>query len=278
MPQLLKLLMTFALLITSIYGQMQPVVSNSNGEGNVDWGNRVIVSKGIGAPPPTLPDAAKRPAAIRAAKMMALRNALETVKGMTMNSTTTVENFMTSSDVVTTRVNGFLQGFRQKGRVKYMSDGSVEVTMEIPLDGINGLGSSLLGDDLGEEPSVKRFDGEKSRKKHVFSGLIIDCRGLGLKPALSPKVYDENGKEVYGSAYVSKEWATKYGIVGYAKTIDGATKIKRAGDTPGAIKAVQIKGENGTDVVISNSDAEDVRSASENLKFLSECRVILVLD
>ncbi len=278
MPQLSKIIIAFAFILTSIYGQMQPVVSNSTGEGSVDWNKRVIVAKGIGAPPPTLPDAAKRPAAIRAAKMLALRTALETVKGINMNSSTTVQNFMVSNDVITTRVSGYLQNFRQKGREKYMSDGSVEVTMEIPIDGIDGLGSSLLEDELGENPSVRRFKGKKSRKKHLFTGLIIDCRGLGLKPALSPKVVDENGKEIYGSAYISKKWVDKHGMVGYAKTIEGATKIKRAGNTPGSIKAVKVSGQNSTDVIISNNDAEDIRSASKNLKFLSECRVVLVLD
>ncbi len=265
-------------LATGLFAQIQSVVSNENGSGKVDWNERVIISTGIGAPNPDLPESAQRPTAIRAAKMVAVRNAIETAKGMYLNSSTTVENFVTTSDVVTTSVSGFVKGFEQKGRTRYMSDGSVEITMEVPLDGIDGLGNQLYGDQLSEEPSRTSFEGEKAKEPVVFSGLIIDCRGHNVKPALSPKVLDESGREVYGSAYVSKEWAVKYGIVGYAKTIEDAAGFERVGENPGKIKAEEASGANSTDVVISKDDAASVRSASKNLKFLSECRVILVID
>lgn len=261
-----------------VLAQMQPVVSGNDGQGNVDCGERFIVATGIGAPNPDLPQAAQRPSAMRAAQQIALRNALETVKGIYLTSSTTVRNFMTESDVVTSSVQGYLKGFEQEGRTKYMSDGSVEITMKIPLDGVGGLGDKLLSSGLGETPAITKFEGDKAKTPAVFTGLIIDCTGLKVKPALSPRVLDESGREVYGSAYVTREWAVKYGIVGYAKEIAAAAKQDRIGKTPGKIKAVKTHGDNATDVVISNTDAADVRSAAENLKFLSECRVILVID
>jgi hypothetical protein len=259
-----------------VLAQMQPVVSGPDGQGNVDWSSRTIVATGIGAPNPNLPQAAQRPGAERAAQQIALRNALETVKGIFLNSSTTVENFMTTSDVVTSRVSGFVKGFQQKGRTKYMSDGTVEITMEIPLD---GFGYEVLQDQIGEKPSITKFpEGEKAKKEMVFTGLIVDCRGLSIKPALSPKVIDESGREVYGSAYVTKEWAVKYGVVGYSKDVAEAAKLERVGATPGQIKALKAEGQNSTDIVIADKDAADVRSAAKNLKFLSECRVIFVVD
>ncbi len=267
------------MVVAAVAGaQIQPVVTDEQGNGNVDWSQRTILATGIGAPNPDLPEAAQRPAAERAAQQIALRNALETVKGIFINSSTTVQNFMTTSDVITSRVSGFVKGFQQKGRTKYMSDASVEITMEIPLDGIGNLGEMLLGDQLGDSPSVTKFEGKKARKETVFSGLIIDCRGLGIKPALSPRLLDSDGREVYGSAYVTKEWAIKYGIVGYSKDVAAAAKLDRVGKTPGQVKAEKASGDNKTDVVLSDSDAADIRSASKNLKFLSECRVVLVVD
>ena len=266
-------------LIVSVAGaQMQPVVSGAQGEGNVDWSERMIVSTGIGAPNPDLPQAAQRPAAERAAQQIALRNALETVKGIFMNSSTTVQNFMTTSDVITSRVSGFVQGFQQKGRTKYMSDGTVEITMEIPMDGIGNIGEILLGDKVGDKPSITKFKGKKAKKEVIFTGLIVDCKGLGVKPALSPRVLDGGGREIYGSAYVAKEWAVKYGIVGYSKDVAAAAKLERVGDKPGQVKAAKASGQNKTDVVLDDDDAADIRSASKNLKFLSECRVIFVID
>jgi len=278
MPHLMKTLVSCVAIAVCAVAQIQPVVTGEDGDGSVNWETRIIVAHGIGAPNPDLPEAAQRPGAIRAAQMIALRNALETVKGIYLNSSTTVQNFMTTSDVVTTQVNGYLKGFEQKGRERYMSDGSVEITMEIPIDGIGGIGEALLANSVGENPSVTKFEGKKAKKEQIFSGLIIDCRGLKIKPSLSPKVLDEDGKEIYGSAYVSKEWAVKYGIVGYSKSVEKAAKLDRVGDKPGKVKAVKASGDNNTDVVIGKDDAADIRSAAKNLKFLSQCRVILVVD
>lgn len=274
---LVAIAVTILLSAASVMAQIQPVVTDNQGNGSIDWSERCIVATGIGAPNPNLPQAAQRPAAIRAAQQIALRNALETVKGINLNSSTRVENFMVEQDIVSSSVSGFVKGFQQEGKTKYMSDGSVEVTMKVPLDGIGGIGEILLGSQLRESPMVHEVTGP-SKKKMVFTGLIIDCRGLKVKPALSPRILDESGKEVYGSAYVSREWAIKHGIVGYSKDVNAAAKLERSGDAPGKIKAVKTSGDNKTDVVISNKDANDVRSAADNLKFLSECRVILVID
>ena len=259
--------------------QIQPVVTDNQGEGSVDWSQRIIIATGIGAPNPDLPQAAQRPAALRAAQQIALRNALETIKGIYINSSTTVKNFMVENDVITSNVSGYVKGFQQEGNPKYMSDGSVEVTMKVPLDGIGGLSEMLLGSSIGEKPAITRFEGTKKAEEKVFTGLIIDCKGLTIKPALSPRVFDETGREVYGSAYVSREWAIKNGVVGYSKTVEAAAKLSdRIGKNPGVIKAQKAQGENSTDIVISNDDAESVRSAAKNLKFLSECRVLFVID
>ncbi|WP_221934103.1 hypothetical protein, partial [Klebsiella pneumoniae] len=68
--------------VSTVLAQIQPVVTDNQGEGSVDWADRCIIATGIGAPNPDLPEAAQRPAAIRAAQSIALRNALETVKGI----------------------------------------------------------------------------------------------------------------------------------------------------------------------------------------------------
>jgi hypothetical protein len=274
----IKKIAVAGLVATAAMAQIQPVVTGEEGNGSVDWSKRVIVATGIGAPNPDLTPAQNRPGTLRAAKILAIRNALETVKGIYLNSSTTIENFMTASDVVTTTVNGYVKGFEQKGREKYMSDGTAEITLEIPIDGIGNFAEIILGEKLTDKPSVTSFDGKKTKEEHIFSGLIIDCRGLSVKPALSPRVLDSDGREIYGSAYVTKEWAVKHGVVGYSKDVAAAAKLDRIGKNPGQVKAVKVAGDNKTDVVLSESDAADIRSAAKNLKFLSECRVILVVD
>ena len=275
---LAALLSLAAISSAEIRPVLDTVVRDQQGDGCVDWSARIIYARGIGAPNMEVSEAARRPGAIRAAQQVAMRDALETLKGIYLNSSTTVESFMMKSDVITSHISGFLKGFEQKGKEKYMSDGSVEVVMAIPLDGIGGIGEQLFAASIEEKPSVTAWEGGKAAKPTVFTGLIINCKGLNVKPALSPRVLDESGREVYGSAYVSREWAIKYGIAGYSREVKDAAKLDRVGKTPGQIKAVKAAGDNLTDVVISDADASEIRSASQNLKFLSECRVIFVVD
>lgn len=260
-------------VVTVVFSQMQAV---SSGDTGVNWEGRVVTAKGIGAPNPNLPQTAQRPAAIRAAKTLALRNALELIKGIFLNSETTIENFMATNDMVRTKISGFIQKFEFEPNPHYMSDGSVEISVTIPIDGV--LMDAVLPPSVGATPSVTSMP-SVSAAKTVFTGLIIDAKGTGITPAIAPKVLDENDKEVYGSAYVTRDWAIKYGMAGYAKSVAKAVELKdRIGETPGMVKALRTVGPNKTDIVISKKDADSIRSASENLKFLSECRVIIVVD
>ena len=103
--------------------------------GAINWQDQIIRSTGIGAPNPKMPLAAQRAGAIEAAKRVALRNLLETVKGMAINSETTVENAMIASDVINTQVSGVVRNFKIVD-TRYMSTGDVEVDVEIPLSGV----------------------------------------------------------------------------------------------------------------------------------------------
>lgn len=265
----------FLLIIAVVFtaaAQMQTVGT----AGSVDWGRQVIIATGIGAPNPNMPKAAARPNAIRAAQLVAMRNALEVFKGIQLNATSTVENAMVTNDQITTQVDGYIKTFEQKGRTKYMSDGSVEITYEIQIG--QKVLEVLVPQEVQDQPSIQTMP-RVSAPKTVFTGLIIDCRGMKATPAIAPKILDEQDKEIYGSAYVSRKWATKHGMAGYAKSVEQAAKLKdRIGKNPGVVKALRVTGPNKTDVVLEKKDADSIRSAAENLKFLAECRVVLVID
>ncbi len=270
------------LIPLTVLSQIQEV-----GKGTIDWGDGVVVAKGIGAPNPSMPAAVSRPSAIRVAKMIALRNAMEIIKGIPLNSETTIENGMLANDKVFTSVEGFIKKFEfvkdENGKIEhYMSDGTVEIYVKVPIHGIGGIGEATFGlesDAIQEKPSIKKMPKVNAITATVFSGLIIDATGLGVKPAISPKVIDEDGKEIYGSAYVSRDFAVKFGVAGYAKTVEGAQKQgDRIGLKPGIVKALRASGSNKTDIVLSTNDANSVRSSAKNLKFLSECRVIIIID
>jgi hypothetical protein len=293
--KLISIAVSMVLGASLIWAQMQPVGSF----GNVDWGSGTVISKGIGASDPKAPIAVQRAGALRVAKLDALRNALETFKGINLNSETTVNNFVVANDVIRTKVEGFIKGFEiAENGIHYMSDGSVEIELKIPLSGIltsapellfGGAPAGAVCPTCGQAWPAGRpqqagtvasgtFPTYAGGKGTIYTGLVIDAKGLGIMPAMAPKIIDEDGKEVYGSAYVSKEFALSQGMVGYAKDVKKAAELDRVKDKAGVVKALRAAGKNKTDIVIANKDAADILAAKENMSFLQKCKVVIVVD
>jgi hypothetical protein len=251
-------------------------------ENGINWSSRTITATGIGAPNPDAPNmAVKRAGAINAAKMVALRDLLATLKGMYLTSETTVENYMTTSDVVKTQVEGIAKAYRVVGDPKYFDDGSVEVTVEMSM---NGELSDLLtkNDEFGDTAPLA---GEAKYKlsdlvgrPEVYTGLIIDCRAVQVRPALSPKIFSKSGEELYGSANVHKDFAIQQGMLGYLKSVDSAKENARVANNPMVITAIGVKGSNKSDIIISDADAAKIKELDSKLNFLKECRVVAIVN
>ena len=111
----------------------------------------------------------------------------------------------------------------------------------------------------------------------VYTGLIFDAQSLTFTPSASVKILDEDGREVYGSAYVAKDWADKQGIVSYAKSLDQAKANPRVAGNPLVIKAIRVTGPNNKDLVISNDDARRVRDLAKHLNFLDAAKVVIIV-
>lgn len=244
--------------------------SGHPGEGELDWTTGIIQSTGIGVINPKAVNVGQaRAGCIMAATRYAQRNLLEMVQGVNIDSQTTVENFMTTSDIIRTSVTGVLRGAYPVGEPVYKADGSCEVTYAMKVSG--ALANAIL------PPSGFGTNQPPAGPQKKYSGLIIDASGLGAVPAMSPKVVDPDGKEVYGSAFISRDYAVEQGVVGYAKNVDQAKQNDRIGGTPLIVKAIKASGAKSADVVISKEDAAKLQDSNLDLGFLKECRVIIVL-
>ncbi len=297
------LFLSIVLLISFAFSLWAQDVSQSFGQNQtVDWSTQVIRASGIGGANPNLPPSAQRSSAIRAAKLDAWRNLLETLKGVNLTSETTVRNAMVESDFIQTRVEGILKNFKQVGEPRYMSDGSVEVTVEIPMTG--QLADALLPSQFGggqfytggqavcptcgqpwpqgrpvpDGVNLQQVGAAPIASSSVYTGLIINCKGLGVRPAMAPKVVDENGNEIYGSKFVSRQWAVEIGMVGYDKDVNRARQNDRVTNNPLVVNAVRASGQNKTDVVISSADAALIHQAATNQNFLDKCKVMFIVN
>ena len=132
-------LITVLLFVISLGAQVNQQIGDI---GSINWQNQIIRSTGIGAPNPKVPLAAQRAGALEAAKRVALRNLLETVKGMYINSETTVENaMMVSAAMVNSRKlwpaarrSSRARAFRSFSRmsVSYVSVSSWDALLQMP--------------------------------------------------------------------------------------------------------------------------------------------------
>lgn len=268
-----------ALLLVPVIVVGQGYVEQVSNNGSVNWTQQVMRATGIGAPNPNLPLPAQRASAITAAKMDALRNLIAVVKGVNLTAETTVENAMVASDVINSKVEGAIRGFRILD-TRYMTTGDIEVEVEVPITGIvldallpgtfgggalaTGAVCPTCGQPLppGSTVAGAPATGYQAAASGVVTGLVVDARGLGVRPAMAPKVVDEQGQEVYGSKYVSREYAVDIGMVGYEKDIERARTNERVTNSPLIVKAVKASGPNKTDVVVSAADVARIHSAA----------------
>ncbi len=244
--------------------------------GKLDWATGIAEATGIGAPPAKPINMAQaRAMAKRAAVIVARRNLLEIIKGVRIDSMTLIKDFVVKSDIIHNQVEGYLKG-SQIVDIAYMSDGSVEATVAMKLRG--GLANLFLPKSIKTIQPIEKPKAPPREQGEVYSGLVVDSTGFQVKPAMSPRIVDEDGNEVYGSSYVSRDYAISQGMAGYAKDLTAAQTNQRVTNNPLTVKGVKTADTGDSDIVISNADAAKIKGVAENLSFLQQCKVMIVLD
>lgn len=236
--------------------------------GAVDWQAKVVKCSGSGAA--NLRDAGGNPAVARigaekAAKLDALRNCMEALRGVQVQAGQTVGAALGSDAALAGRVEGLVRGFRVVGKPRYFSDGGVEMDVEVPLEG--ALSDALVPKP---EPRPPRAEGPSAG-----TSLVVDARGQDVIPALAPRIVDEGGREIYGPASLGEAGRRAGGTAAYARDLEAAKAAMkdRIGDAPVVVKAVRAE---GSDLVISAADAASL--SGKNLGFLAEGKVVILAD
>ncbi|HIE08854.1 MAG TPA: hypothetical protein EYP65_03290 [Armatimonadetes bacterium] len=165
---------------------------------------------------------------------------------------------------------------------RQLPDGTWEVEVELkfgkPEEAQEAKEKVSSAPALAQAPTEKEQAETSPRKVGRYTGLIIDARGLGLKPAMSPKIWDENGRLVWQKVKVSPDFVVKEGIVAYARSLEEARKNPRAGKNPLIVKAKGVRGPFKADPVVSPEDADLIIEANKRSKFLDKCKVVFVID
>ena len=261
------------------------------GSGEINWTTGWIKAGGLGVPPPQAGPSQAKEMAERAAYIVALRNLAEIVNGVRVDAETVVENYLVKSDTIKTQVSGFIRG-AQKVKTDLEPDGSVRMLVRMPLWGSDSLISAFT-----HEKSVhsQKLPSEPPTQGGT-TGLVIDARGLGTKPAFFPLLLDEQGTVVYGPETVDPSIAEKEGLVEYHTLPKDANLSSLFGDHMSVIHPVRMKapprqgprplkikgfdkaGSLRTNILISSEDAKKIRNNPGLMAALRKSKVVVVTD
>ena len=250
-------------------------------KGSINYSEQAITAIGIGFVPSYAVNAGQaRRMALRIAKQDAMRQLIEIVNGVTLTSETTMSGAMVD-DVINTKVQGFIRGARPVGQPKYLSDTSVEMEYSVPMSGISDIvlpPVTVPATTQAPNNNQPAAAANNTTQAGGVTGIIIDARGLKARPAMAPRILDQNGNAIYGPGKYSRQYAVKNGVAGYSKTLETAQQDQRVVGNPMVVKGVGTSGTNRTDITISNADVSKIDMANRNYKVLNDCRVLILID
>lgn len=250
--------------------------------------------------------------AVRKAIVQARKHLYDILASLNLDSERTIGVYLSGDSAVQSRVRSLLQNsrmdrFSQVGRVAVRAGADLRGTLAKALfpysvqfqGGVSPQMSVLVSDCLEQSPKIKELVPELSPPALVrspvfaqellpteadfaamglYTGLVVDARGLGALPALLPLVFDVKGQGVYGPHMVGREAAARLGVVTYVRSEKSRAVRSRSGRSPFLTKALAVAGSGRSDLVISEEAGEIARGLFKRRSVLSRCSVVVLLD
>jgi len=178
--------------------------------GTINWSTGNISA--IGKASPEENTKTSHESVLGAARADANRGIIEILKRIKINNTLSVDDYASKNDII-------LAGMEKTARdaiiskLYYTSALSVEIMIKTSMFG--GFLQLVLPEEIRQIPKIS----PEIRKKNIqiigetlYTGLIIDTRGLGVEPVLNPLIVSEQGHDIYSSVFISREFAVQKGV------------------------------------------------------------------
>jgi len=228
----------------------------------IDWKRKIAIAKGTGRVnfSRKMDNSVRMRMMEKAAEVDGQRKLLELILKINVDGNKILKQTLNSSNLIEGVVKNAV-----RCSAKYFKDGSAEVVLAAPFDGMASE-SAGSGKDRSTYMTVM---------ESYVSGLIIDASDLDFKPALAPKLLAPDGRELYGPDMVSKAYVRQYGIVGYRPSLDKAKADQRIGNDPIIVHADSIT-ENPSQLVLAGKDVNKIAQLNTMAGPLSQGRVIII--
>lgn len=272
------------------------------GPGIVNWTEGRLQVTGTGVVRPGAGLGAQRLLAQRAARVDAYRLLAEAVEGVQVFAESTVQNYTTVNDQVRIQVQAAIRGARPVGTTRYLSDGTVEVDVQMPLFGHGSVAEAIqFGQAVQNQfafpfrsperylayqgynilPIPATFSmAQSSAEISAYTGLVIDASDLAAEPALGPFILGA-GKRIHPDATIGidPDMIVKQGPLHYVEDLETALADQaRVGERPLVIEAKAAIGSPvRSNILLSQSSAQQILAANAQGHFLEALKVVLVL-
>jgi hypothetical protein len=290
------------ILVVALSFYLTPILSAQEMKsGEINWVQGYISAIGNGTADPSGNKIKDRLKSLRAAELVAQRTLLETLKGVQIDSRTTVENLMVKEDIINSRVEGVIKGAKiAKREVKW--EGNVPLaTVEMRVCLSNSVGgcnmdSSLMAalnlDHKSEPPYVPHdrltpqmiLPPETPKKTIKYdsgkpvTGIIFSLEGQPFERQLLPVIITVAGENkqitVYSVKNVTPKVIRTYGVVRYADNEEQARKNPYIGENAVVIPVESVTKEN---MIVIGPDA--VRAIRETTmhgnNYLNDAKVVI---
>jgi hypothetical protein len=267
-------------------GTLEYGVSGANGQwsNRVDWkrGYMEVAAFGTADKRKAINLAHSKIMALHTARALAYEKIAETINGLSLNGYANYQNAALQDSSLRTEVQGVIKGAQEiMARYCRVEDGSVmaQVTMGIWLKNMRAKAVRWSCHDKRRTRSCRTWSrAQKCTGDCNYTGLIVSVpKHLNARPAMSVQILAQNGDALYTPAGLSINYISREGTVGYTSSEIDAKKNPRVGKRPLLVNAVAVQGGYNADLIVSDADAKRIINADAAGKFLSKCRVMIVL-
>ncbi|WP_419657126.1 conserved uncharacterized protein, DUF400 [Desulfosarcina variabilis str. Montpellier] len=243
--------------------------------------------------------------ATRAAQVVAQRDLLEALQGLTLTGSTSVADGMLESDQIKTSVEGFLKGAIKCGEKYYPEQRYAEVCMRINIRGRGGMYENMLplfmqdrmvkdkkpdyqpaqeavpandSGDLGKQEEAKAEDTTSNDIADPYDGLIVDARGFQFRPAMVNRILTEKEQVIFDPSKILGNILVERGCGGFTNDNDKAKVMLEnwGSKNPMLVKCTDV--DQFTDAKISLDDAEILYKHNLKSNLFAQARVVFMVQ
>ncbi|MBN1489138.1 MAG: hypothetical protein JXA69_04405 [Phycisphaerae bacterium] len=294
-------------LIGGFADHLQPVTG-----GRIDWAHGVILAEGRGKAEADTDQ--QRLMAQRAAEVTAARNALAIAKGIRIDAAGRVGDVRHGL----LRLDGVIRGHRtaEIAWLPNVSPPQCRATVRVPLWGVRGVATIFeQAQRIALRSTVRHRLILTSTEVEVADFvLVLDARGRNLAPSLFPVVRDAQGRVLYDLTALPVGTAARMPPVRYVETelqfealrtmveyeppefrlaqytpptaVNATSAPTSQPDEPTrrrakrrmAVRVQDVTGDQKTELVLTEEDAERLRSSPEATSAMKRAQVLVVVD